>query len=290
LDKDAKRARINLAKKIANQYLPNGNIDSIAISGSTARGGVDSWSDIEIVIFWKAQPSTEDRLKPINEIKGQLTRQITPSTARFFGVENFTIGPVAIDIVHNITPIFLKLLNDTIESTDVDRKKQEILAISSSLYSLHGEELIKLIKIKTFTYALEYQKCVLMNVKLPNIEILKIHASRKDFIPFYKNLSNGIVNILDALCAVNKRYFTGEKRVAWLTEDLEIKPDNLHSRIEQIFRSGYSEGIKEIELLTTEVVEIILSNTELKGYDLDSGWKCSRRKKLAPEEIDKIFI
>ncbi len=245
----AKEVRIEISKKIANEFLPNDKIAAIAVSGSTARGGVDDYSDLEIAFFWKSEPKLEERTNPIKVLGGNITRQITPNIEYFYGVDNFSIEEFAVDFVHNLLPSFDRLIEKVHEDIDIDLKKQGLMAITSSFYPIYGNEVLESLKSKVSEYSDDYQRKVLINTKFPNLDVLKLHAFRKDFVPYYKHLSKGLTSILSCISAVNKSYFPGEKRIGWLIESFEIKPTDLHIKMEKILRGNYSDSIKNLEEL-----------------------------------------
>lgn len=285
----AKSARIEIAKKIICEYLPNDQIAAIAISGSTARGGVDNYSDLEIAFFWKEEPGLNERTEAINRLSGEITRQITPDIDLFFGVDNFNLKDLAVDIVHNLLPKFTRMIDDVISKVDIDLKRQALMAITSSFYPLYGEDEVQKLKENVSFYANDYQRKVFLETKLPNLGVLKLHASRKDFVPYYRHLSKGIISLLSVLCALNKVYFPGEKRVGYLIGQLKITPDSLHKRVEKIYQSDYAESILQLEELTQEIVHLIIKNTNVVKSDLDQNWKTSRRTQLTPDEILKTL-
>jgi predicted nucleotidyltransferase len=50
-----------IANQIAAAYRDNPNVLVVMVSGSVARGHADSYSDLEIGIFWTHPPSDDER-------------------------------------------------------------------------------------------------------------------------------------------------------------------------------------------------------------------------------------
>jgi hypothetical protein len=285
----AKFARQQIGIRLSRLYLPNAKIDAIALSGSTVRGGVDDWSDLELAFFWSKEPTLEERARPIREANGSVTRQITPKSQRFYGVENFNLGSLAVDVVHNLTSEFENLLISTIGENNIDPKMQEIVAVSSSFYALFGEGHIERIKRRAIDYPDEYRLEALKNLKFANLPVLKMHASRSDLIPFQRSILNGISEVLKALCAVNGRFFPGDKRTLWLIDSFVIKPADLYSRVHSILRQEPLKAIDEIEELTNKTIELICENLNCDSSLVDNSWKQSRRSRLDPVEVESML-
>ena len=53
---NASKWRLELVSPIASLYAKNLKVAAVIVSGSTARGHADKYSDIEIGVFWKEPP------------------------------------------------------------------------------------------------------------------------------------------------------------------------------------------------------------------------------------------
>ncbi|MFQ5420350.1 MAG: hypothetical protein ACE5EY_08300 [Anaerolineae bacterium] len=71
--------RIALARQIAPGYIENPKVAAVVIAGSVSRGWADSYSDIELDVYWQQQPIDTDRLQPIERNNGQLILNIVGS-------------------------------------------------------------------------------------------------------------------------------------------------------------------------------------------------------------------
>lgn len=50
-----------LASKASKMYQANPKVEAVLLGGSVSRNWHDSYSDIELFIFWKESPTEEDR-------------------------------------------------------------------------------------------------------------------------------------------------------------------------------------------------------------------------------------
>ena len=53
--------REELARPLLAAYAAAPGVEAVALSGSTARGTADRWSDVEVMAFWSHPPSDEER-------------------------------------------------------------------------------------------------------------------------------------------------------------------------------------------------------------------------------------
>ena len=61
----ASQWRLAMARKVAPVISTNPKVQAVILAGSTSRGWADSYSDIEIGVFWTTPPSDEERMDPI---------------------------------------------------------------------------------------------------------------------------------------------------------------------------------------------------------------------------------
>jgi tRNA nucleotidyltransferase (CCA-adding enzyme) len=50
-----------LASEIANIYQQNPKVEAVLLGGSVSRNWHDEYSDIELFVFWKGDPTDEER-------------------------------------------------------------------------------------------------------------------------------------------------------------------------------------------------------------------------------------
>ncbi|MGE0174676.1 MAG: hypothetical protein AB7T49_17930 [Oligoflexales bacterium] len=287
---DAKRARISLASRISAYYLPNEKIESIAVSGSTARGGVDDWSDLELAVFWRDPPTMEDRDIPLSKMKAVVSRQITPKNEFLWGVDNFVLGQFPIDVVHNMSTVFQKTLCEIVPKKIVEPKKQELAYISQSFEPIFGHLSLEKLKLSLGGFSSEYQQCVLEQIKFPTIGVIRTSAARGDFMHVYRNLLQGNTEILKVLCAVNGMFYPGEKRTRWLLNQFEISPANLEEKMMSLMRGDLLESCELLHTLFEETINIVAANTEFDVQPFRAALTRSRRSMISPSDIDQILI
>jgi len=282
---NATEARRKAAEWLASYYPSTENLEAIAISGSTARGGADDWSDIELAMFWKQAPAEDMRLDPIQKAGGVISRKVIADSDYFFAVENFKVGDMCFDVVHNLSARFFSLIEQVVSRNDINPKKQEVVAMASSFVGLRGEALVNTFQDRSKPYSDVFQKKVLENLEFPTPNQFNMHSERRDTIAFQKCLTNGVEQVLQALCAINRRYYPGSKRAHWLVDSLEQKPDDLLSKMEQAFFGDYNHSKKIFESLVGETLELFPKALNLKE-PFQARRLDGRRIELTPSQIN----
>lgn len=61
-----------LAQYIVSAYMDNPNVKAIIVGGSVSRGYADTYSDLEIGVFWAQPPSNDERQIAIERVGGDL--------------------------------------------------------------------------------------------------------------------------------------------------------------------------------------------------------------------------
>ena len=67
---EASQWRLEVARFVAPIIARNPHVTAVMLGGSASRGHADSYSDIEIGVFWSQPPTEEDRMSPIEPAGG----------------------------------------------------------------------------------------------------------------------------------------------------------------------------------------------------------------------------
>ena len=57
----ASQWRVSLARQIVPAYTLNPHVEAVILGGSAARGHADSYSDLELGVFWSHPPTDHER-------------------------------------------------------------------------------------------------------------------------------------------------------------------------------------------------------------------------------------
>jgi hypothetical protein len=259
---DASRWRIEVARYVAPVIAKNPKVQAVVLGGSAARGNADSYSDIEIGVFWSEAPTNADRMAPINPVGGEFWELDPYDPVENTWMDEWGLGGVKMD-VRNLTVEGLeRILSDVVERADtVEFKHMTVSAIQYGM-ALVNPALLERWKARLSPYPHALGRAMVQEyLRLDSwcwwVEML---ATRGDLSLLYSSLSQATHKMLRMLTGINQLYFPGFKWMYRLINDMAITPDNLSVRIEQAFQAK--------PLAATSILRDLI----LETYDLVDQW------------------
>lgn len=196
----------NLASKAAKIYRANPKIEAVLLGGSVSRNWHDSYSDIELFIFWKEPPTEEDRKRPITRLAGEII-DFHPYEEEEWS-ESFITEGIKLEISNFLTQTIADIIEDVVVFFNPDVYKQCIAAAVYDGAGLSGEPLIQNLKEKVHSYpdelsiAMIKEYMFLSNTWTNRAALLH----RKDWLMLYKIMADVQMNIMGMLSGLNKQY------------------------------------------------------------------------------------
>ncbi|SDK36343.1 DUF4037 domain-containing protein [Sediminibacillus albus] len=259
-----------LASEIANIYEQNPKVEAVLLGGSVSRNWHDEHSDIELFVFWKGDPTDEERKDPIVKLNGKII-DFHPYEEEGWSEAYITQG-VKLEISNFLTDIINKYINDVTISFDTDLDKQCIVATVYNGAALNGDLVINAMKEKVSKYPYELSVAMVMeNICLGNRWTNRqALLERQDWLMLYKVMVAVQTNLMGMLFGLN-RQFVHHPAFKWQKHTLrsmEITPKNISNRLESIFLDDPKVSIRELEIIIEEMYELI--QRELPQIDLSS--------------------
>src|SRR5215475_13806234 len=94
----ASQWRFEVARSVAPIIARNPKVQAIMLGGSASRGNADSYSDIEIGVFWSEAPTEADRLAPIEPCGGEFWELDSYNAEDDVWMEQWGLGGVKMDM------------------------------------------------------------------------------------------------------------------------------------------------------------------------------------------------
>ena len=274
---DDKMVLTKMAKKIAQLYAENQNVDAVLLGGSVSRGWQDEFSDIELLIFWKQPPTDEERKMTILELGGTIL-EFHPFEDEEWS-ETYTIQGVKLEISNFQTATIHRFLNATIQLFDTAPETQCIAAAIDHGLALSGEPVIADMKKQIETYPDELRQAMIAaNIdfggRWSNREAL-LH--RRDWLMLYGVMADVETKIMSVLFGLNRQYVVhpGFKWQRKSLEGMTIKPEDIADRLESVFLGTPGDGVKELEAIIQELFDLI--GREFPQSDLSDAKKQTER-------------
>lgn len=261
----------SLASEITFIYKENPKIEAVLLAGSVSRNWDDEFSDIELFIFWKEEPTDEDRKKPIHLLNGRMIDFHDFEDEEW--AETYITNNVKLEISSFLTTTIEKVIDEVTLNFETSFDLQCLIASVHYGIPLYGEHLIDTLKEKVSVYPKPLSEAMILEHidfgnRWNNREALLI---RKDWLMFYKVIDSVQTNIMALLFGLNKQYVI-HPAFKWQKNSLQTMkkiPDNTLERLELIFTGKPEVGLKELELVIQEIYLLIKAeypNLEISQY------------------------
>ena len=250
-----------LARRIAVPYRALPQARAILLTGSTAEGLSDYFSDIDMTVYYDALP-TEDELAAARQRNGGSER-VWQMGDRDEGslAEAYLVHGVECQIGHATVAAWERDIGVVLEQLDVASPLQK--ALDGTLYgiALHGEPLIKAWQSRIAAYPDALAEAMVKHhlAFFPIWYLRERFETRDATLWRYQSFLEIAYNILGVLAGLNRRYYSTFqfKRMRRFIEHLAIAPPALAERIEQAFVADIDTPINTLEALVGETVALV---------------------------------
>ena len=273
------RWRQTLAQRIAPVYASYPHVAAVIVSGSTARGHADKYSDIEIGVFRHEPPTDVARQEAVERSGGDLVRLYPHDPGYNVWSDDFMIGRsapdhaksgVLVEVGHYTTAHIELTLDAVVQHYDADEEKQNVLAGIMDAIPLHGAEVVERWKVR----AAHYPSSLVVATINRHATIdhwwrweMLLHRS-ENLMQLYHMFSLVEHKILHVLLGLNRVYYFGFKWLDQVVERLHIAPPNLLFRLQQVYRVSPAEGAHVLTTLVEETYHLV----EQHVHEVNVDW------------------
>jgi len=255
----ASQWRLAFAQKVAPIIATNPKVQAVMLAGSTSNGCADSYSDIEIGVFWTSPPSDEERMAHIAPAGGVFWELDPYDPEDEIWMEEWGLGGVKMDVRNLTVERMEHLLRDVIDLFDASAFKQATISAVKYAIPLYNVPLLERWKSKLAHYPDELARAMVReNVQLNDwcwwVDQL---ISREDWPLVYQSLSDATFQVLSILMGLNRIYHPGFKWMNRWIGEMQITPPDLAVRIKEIFRIEPLTAMQEAQKLMLEVYELV---------------------------------
>lgn len=245
-----------LAEHAAQHYAANPQVAAVLLAGSVARGTADQYSDIELDIFWLAEPDNAGRLAPIAHAGGTLLYQEADANE---WADGFLIGGVKVDTSQFLVSTAEQWLADLADRADPEAEKQLLIAAIQHGEPLHGHWLIADWRARARYPGALARAIVAENLSFRPRFFLEMLAARDDLLLLYKCLADVEQLVLNVLLALNQQFLCHphHKWLEWECAQLRIAPPDLAARLKRILRAEPSAAVAQLHTLIEELFDLV---------------------------------
>ena len=285
----ASQWRLAMARKVAPVISTNPKVQAVILAGSTSRGWADSYSDIEIGVFWTTPPSDEERMAPI-AVAGGVFWELDPYNPEDdIWMEEWGLAEIKMD-VRNLTVERMEgILQDVVDHYDISAFKQATVSAAQYAIPLYNAPLLEQWQRKLAHYPDELARAMVQeNVQLYEwcwwVDQL---ISRADWPQLYQSFSDATFQVFSILIGLNRIYHPGFKWMNRWIDEMQIAPPDFANRIKEIFRAEPLKALQEAQKLVLEIYDLV--NKHMPEVDIQHArnkflhWR--KQFESAPEGI-----
>lgn len=277
---DRNQYLLELVKRNIKAYIVNPKTKAAMVAGSVAEGLCDEYSDCDMSIYYEELPSEEELQLARQQNQGSERLWILGDRKEGGFAESYLVNGVECQLGHVTIAQWEKDISNILEGYDI--QSPLVKAMSGTLVGipLYGETLIQQWKAKVRNYPDGLaQKMVEHYLKFFAIWGMQERFAKRDTtLWYYQILVESAQNLLGVLSGLNCLYYSTFqfKRMSRFIEQMEIVPENLAARLENLFHQEPPIAVNQLEALvreTVELVEIHIPQVDTSSAKRRLGWR-----------------
>jgi predicted nucleotidyltransferase len=260
--------RRELALRAAAAYAANRSVIAVVLGGSAADGHADRYSDLELFVVWKRPPTDAERRSAIEVAGGDLVRLyaaeedetgVVWSDAWKIGRrDDVPFTGVEVDMHHVLAEDVDRTLADVVDASDPSLAKQNVVGGLLHAIPLHGGTAVADWQERAASYPDALRLAVLRaHAPIEGLWQLDAFAVRANPIRGYAVLTQVHEQLLHALLALNRRYYTGFRSLDAVAADLPIAPRDLVARIHAAYPLVFGSTKQAVAALVEETYDLV---------------------------------
>jgi hypothetical protein len=261
---DRSQYLLELAKRNLQAYIANPKTKAAMVAGSVAEGLCDEYSDCDMSIYYDELPSEEELQLARQQNQGSERLWVLGNRQEGGFAESYLVNGIECQFGHVTITQWENDISTMLEEFDVQTPLVKALSGTLAGIPLYGEPLIQQWKAKIANYPDGLaQKMVEHYLKFVPIWGIQEKLARRDTTLWYHQiLVESVQNLLGVLSGLNRLYYSTFqfKRMRRFIEQMEIAPEHLASRLEDLFHQEASLAVCQLEALVRETIELVESH------------------------------
>ncbi|MBA3947580.1 MAG: nucleotidyltransferase domain-containing protein [Herpetosiphonaceae bacterium] len=287
---DASMWRLTLAQKVLAPYVANPKVRVVEIAGSVGYGFADRYSDLDVLVFWDAPPSDEERMVAIKNVQAVVVSfhpyddQTQQGTEVYFVAGDPATG-IMFDVSHQLVAGVEQLLAEVLDQGDSIFKKQRAVGGIQHAAVLHGAELAAQWQARATVYPNALARATVQQfLTFGPHWTLEMLAERGEVLFLRDICWEAIYKILPVLMGLNGIYYHSFKYLHRHLANIPIAPPDLWPRLLQVLRADVHTSSDLLRALIAET--FLLVETHLP--ELDTTEARQRWEQPAPANITAV--
>ncbi|WP_432893068.1 hypothetical protein ACQPYH_19065 [Kribbella sp. CA-245084] len=284
---EAARWRREAVEPVLAAYAAASGVDAVMVSGSTARGDADRWSDVEVGVFWERQPTLAERKAVADVARAAEIRTVNEGTPPWY--DHIYLGAprpdgLMVEVVHTLTSSVETMLDDVLTSHRPDGPSLDAIKGIVDGRDVRGPraELVAGWQERVHTYPPELALAVVrQNGNVEQFWRWQMLVDRDNPLLLAREFMRIASQLLTLLHALNGKYCGHSSAFKRLDNlDLSLAPPSLAARIRAVFTRPAPEGAQLLHDLVEETYDLIEVQLPEVNVDLLRANFRSNRKPL----------
>lgn len=260
---DASQYLYTLSEQIAQPYIALPTMRAAMVTGSVAKGLADTYSDIDMTMYYDAEIPDEETLLTIRTGHGAPERKWTLGDRESgWFAEAYDVAGIEVQIGHTTVAGWEETMRKVLEELEeFDSPVQKALEGTLACNALYGKDLLNRWKAQIANYPPALAEAMVKkHLAFFPVWGLEPHFRTRDAtLWYYQILVEAAQNLIGVLAGLNRLYFTTFqfKRMQYFIDAMEIVPTNLATRLEGVFRQEMSTAVTELESLVADTVRLV---------------------------------
>ncbi len=271
---------LELAKRNIKSYIANPKTKAAMVAGSVAEGLSDEYSDCDMSIYYSELPSEEELNFARQQNQGSKRLWVLGDRKEGGFAESYLVNGVECQFGYVTIAQWEKDISNILEGHEIQSPLMKAMSGTLVGIPLYGEPLIQQWKARIANYPDKLaQKMVEHYLKFFAIWGMQKRLAKRDTtLWYYQILVESAQNLLGVLSGLNHLYYSTFqfKRMSRFIEQMEIAPENLTARLENLFHQAPSVAVNQLEALvqeTVELVEIHMPQVDTSSAKQRLGWR-----------------
>ena len=253
---------LSLGRRVLAPYTRLPNARAAMITGSSAEGVSDHYSDLDMTVYYDGELPREEALKAIRESHGAPERAWLlgdPADGNF--AEAYELDGIQAQIGHATVAVWENDIAEVLDRWNADTPLHKAMSGTLECVAVHGEDLIDRWKARIRAYPDGLaRKMVETRLQIFPVWYVQDALDARDATLWHFQIrTETAYALLGILAGLNRLYFTTFqfKKMRRFVGEMRVKPERVAERLEALFQQTHPAAAASLEALVREVLALV---------------------------------
>jgi len=251
-----------LGRRIVEPYTRLPTARAAMITGSSAEGVSDHYSDLDMTVYYETALPDEDALAAIRQAHGAPQRAwLLGDRADGTFAEAYELDGIQAQIGHATIAAWENDIAEVLDRWNADTPLHKAMSGTLECVAVYGEDLIERWKARIRAYPDRLARAMVdTRLQLFPVWYVQDALDARDATLWHFQIRvETAYALLGILAGVNRLYFTTFqfKKMRRFVDEMRIKPERLAERLDELFQQPPAAAAASLEALTAEVLALV---------------------------------